>query len=530
MPGKQVLQSTFDAIVREAMSDFGMNAAEAVADAREQLAKAGVTDFSNLVDPTESGGQEHERYASELLAELRNALESPAPAKELTAVLSKFKTADETVVAVAGANGVADLLLRALCDVVDWAKRGCWDATEYVCSAVVRACENNEANRSRFVAPGVHDGVSALKALLELLYGSPCSDGHTGSRVTHVLQAISVLQRRCEPVKQRVASGKTLEILLHLLTQVTGRLEQDQSHADLFKLLCSIFRQLLAPDDPTVAVAETFNRARILTGGGTISESGLRPLSGAQTLPSELHRALKLAQDSMAMPDLTRTTVFGECITLARLCAVSDEACADLFKMQFHELAISILDQKPDVLWLTRACLNFLRNMAQKEECKSTLFQGMDTVRMVTETHLEVSPAVVEYFAAFVASLCLRRADIALKCVSSGLLDVLIRAMELHKARASVQKIACLAIRNASSRNPVARQKLREGGSAEAAVRKAWKAFPKECDEVAYNALRDLDVLRDEELRRDERYTMPAGFFDIKPSRITETGGALNDT
>lgn len=526
MPGRQVLQSTFDAIVREAMTEFGMSAEEAVEDAREQLSKAGVSDFSNLVDPTAAGSAETRDMAESISGELRVALERQASVAELVQLLEKFVDGSHELIAVAGANGAVDVAIAALGRGVDDVGSGDWTVADAACGAVAALCDRNEANRTRFSSSKEADGVNLLKQLLE---ASVVVATEAAARTTHVLKAVSAVQRRSEPVKRRVAADGSLDTLLRVLGEAGRRIGNDKDSLHLFRQACFVLRQSLAPDDAAVAVAETFNRARIVAGGGSVTESGLRPLSIDDSLPRILHRVAICVRDATELDEGGRVCVLSDCVSLARLCAISDEICLDLHGLGFEDLAVGLLKEKAEVAGVVQSCIGLLRNLAGRDSVKTGLFSRMEEMMPVVVQHLESSAAITEWWLGLIASLCLRRADISRKCARGGVLDVVVEGMRKHEGKKGVQRMGCVAVRNACCRDVEARRRLREGGVAEKTVRKAWKTFPRECDELAYAALRDLDVLADEELRRDDRYTMPAGFFSVKPSKVKESGIGFDD-
>lgn len=532
MPGKQVLQSTFDAIVREAMSDFGLSAVEAVADAREQLAKVGVTDFSNIVDPTEGGENQDEQRGIELPRQLQEVLESPGKEPELIELLSELRSAGSVVASIAGANGATDALIQSLERGLTDARDGKWGIADAACKAIVAVCGGNEVNRTRFVSAVEKDGVEVLKQLLEVAAVLTDTDGEDSAHLIAVLRAIRSVQEHNESVKQRVARDASIEVLLRQFAIAERRLASPfdlECSSILFKSFCAIFQQLLVPDDASATISETFNRARIVTGRGTISESGLRPLDSVDTLPQILYRAVIRIRTTPQIPEKDRDGLLDDCIGCVRVCAVSDEVCSDLILMEFHTLATSVLKEKPHEARLVCSCLNLLRNLAQRDQCKTALSEEMDIIQKVADSYLEKSHIAVEYFTSFVANLCLRRPDLSRMFAKNGVFDIVIKGMKIYEKKRKVQRSGCLAIRNACSRDVEARRIIKEGGIAEVAVRLAWKLFPRDCDELAYNALRELDVLRDDELRRDTRYTMPAGFFKIKPSEVVETGIGFDD-
>ena len=498
MSGRQVLQSTFDAIVREGITDFGLSPTEAVSDARAQLTAAGVTDQSNLSDPTSSGAADVRLRAAELLAALRADLAQPrdVPAGERLArrLEDHLARPPQELAAVFGAEGgvadVARALERGAGEVEAEAEAGAgagkWRLADAAAGAVAGLARGNEANRGRFVGGDV-DAVVCLRRVVEA--------GWRSGRAAAALRALRVLQRRSEAVKQRVAAGGFLETLLRAVAG-GGAGGWAQFHA-----AAGVLRESLGADDATVQAGETFNRARVLGGGGGATASGLRKLSGAGTVADAVSRVAAAAGDD---------AVVGECVRLGRASAIADEVCMQLHAQRFHAAAAALLERRAGDARVVASCVGLLRNMSGRDAAKSAVFGEMGRVTRVVRGGAAADAGVAEMFCGLVGAVCLRRADVAGGCARDGAVEVVVQAMRTH---AAARRAGCLALRNLCARCEAARERVRAAGG-EAAVREAWRE--KGCDEVAYAALREMGALRDEEERRDERYTMPAGFFESR--------------
>lgn len=506
MSAQQVTQNTFDAIVREAMTDFGLSASEAVIEAREQLSKAGITDFSNLIDPTSAGTDEYLSDYAIISSRIDTALESNSP-KDLVLALEKLASADQKASAVAGGNGAVEAVVRALAHGVGEVDKPDLSSITASCEAITTLCSQNETNRTRFARLMDPDGIEQLVMLIRRLSTDVDSQANALQRA---LAAIVAVQRQCEGVKRRVAAGETPDTILDLVAQSVAHISEGKVWVDLFATACCVLRQLLSADDVSVTVAETFVRARLLAGAKVVTESGLRSLQGTKTL-------VDLIGDMVALSEVPtgvgRTRVLLEYMSVAKLVAVSDEICKDIADRGVGKLAIALLDETKGVGALKLACLGLLRNLAGRDACKSDVLAGMDVIQQSVQLHFRESSAIAQVFCGLVSRLCLRRGDIGREFVENGVMRIVLDAMDHHGECVGVTKAGCIAIRNAVSKDENARCTLVSNGRAEAAVRRAWRKFPGPCDDVAYCALQELDVLDEKEMRRDERYTMPDGFY-----------------
>lgn len=527
MPPKQVQQATFDAIVREAIEEFGLTPHEALQDARQQLQKAGVSDFSNLITSIPDVDDQHNHDGISLPSAIETAL-NQANHSQLVAAITNLadKAANDTeVCGVAGANDAVRISILCLQYALRYPNHPA--IAEKACALIQALCGNNEVNRSKFITEKQLDGVSFLKQMLASLdatdFTIPDSSAFAFDACNSLLGAMIAVQRKSETVKRKLAAASSLDHLTHLL-DLSGSRAVDPNTKDatkytkVFRRGCSIIKQLLSPDDRTVQVSETFNRARVLSGGQNVMESGLRPLSYSKHIPEISFHVVSEALTSADLQTSERIGLISDCITNVKLCAISDEICADVMSLGFTRVTITALRQYPESTSIAHSSLALLRNLAARDECKTELYECIDVVSSTLCKHSAASHIVVEYYAGFVASLCLRRADLASKVVQSGQMDDLLAAMVTHEQKCNVQRLGCLAVRNVCARDEGARVYLRNSTRAEEIIRKAWRNFGADCDETAYAALRDLDVLRDDEVRRDERYSMPAGFFSSKVS------------
>ncbi len=245
--------------------------------------------------------------------------------------------------------------------------------------------------------------------------------------------------------------------------------------------------------------------------------SGLKPLTHARALPNIASDAIVCCDKVGIVPE--DNALIADCLTAVRLCAVSDEICKMLISIGYGTIAKDMLRRRGTDVGIARATVSLLRNLAARDQCKSDIAKLVDDVLHAVWSHGDTDRQLVEHFCGYVASLCLRRPDISRSFADGGVVDKVVCGMELFQDQFTVLKAGCLAIRNASSRDEEARKRIRSIANVETVVRRAQKTFPGECDAVAYSALRELDLLADSEIRRDERYKMPDGMFSTKVVR-----------
>jgi hypothetical protein len=282
---------------------------------------------------------------------------------------------------------------------------------------------------------------------------------------------------------------------------------------------CAVLRALLASDDDTKLVSETFNRARLLCAATSVVDSGLPPLAmDIEPLPTTLFRILSDSARGLA-PDgeitktnsIESTAVLVDSLTLARMCAVSDEICESLIQLGYPDLVFSLIAPVNGRvnLGLARTCVAMLRNIGARDDAKAALCARMSDVSAVMAMHAD-DALLCERYCGLVGVLCLRRPDLALQLGEvHGAVDAVLNAMRTHAEVRAVQRNGCVALRNLVVRTEDQKKRVREDGTAEKLLRTAMKKFPADCDDIAYNALYDLDVLEDHEMRRDRRYTTP---------------------
>lgn len=264
------------------------------------------------------------------------------------------------------------------------------------CDALARLCRTHELNRMRELRGG--DALVVLRRALESLNAElPATPAFCTAAAA--LRTLRAVQRRSENAKQSVAADGGIDLLLLVADRAVSALTAPVGDKESQRAACAAargahgaLRQLLVADDAAVAVSETFNRARILTGQPSVMASGLRSLNGDKTLP-EVARAAIVAGDKGGFPDAGG--LIAEAVGAVRVCAVSDAIVQVLADIGYPALVD---------IGVARAATALLRNLAARDQCKTEVATFAPAVaRRVREAN-PPDQALVELLAGFVAS------------------------------------------------------------------------------------------------------------------------------
>lgn len=497
MPPRQVQQHTFDAIVREAIQDFGLTAEEAVAEAKDQLGKAGITDFSNIsTSSTTTATTDHPAHS--LTQALHSLLQQPSPTPaQLCPALEQLSQASATPegAAVAAQAGALPLVAHSLVLATHVPTSSLPHAA---CNLAIALAARDEARRVHLVN---EDGV--LSSLSHLLRDVPASSTEP------VMRTIATIQRRSERAKRLIAKEHGLSTIVTLLQHAGSHLQDGAS--PLFTATCGVLRQLLAHDDFSVEVAETFNRARALAGMRVVTESGLRPMDHQDvvTVLADVTRSIVNEQVDVT-PKIRRAVLIDSVLTAWAVC-VAEDICKQVWDAGLVVVAVNCALEYVSDVNVVLACVRVMRSVAGHDDCKTELSRQVMSIRSVVSDHIGTDDKLAEAYCGLLGQLVLRRPDIALEMTNCGMMDEVVSIMLNFADKSSVARAACHVIRNGCARQEVCARHLRDGAKAESALRNALKTYPRECD-IAYYALREMDVLGDDELRRDTRYKLPAVF------------------
>ncbi|XP_030631449.1 armadillo repeat-containing protein 6 isoform X2 [Chanos chanos] len=449
MAKRRITQETFDAVVKENIEEFDMDASEALREAIEQFESQGV-DLSNIVKavPTAASDEKAEDQTHEVL----QALES------LKNAISTSSTS----------NIVDDLKLFTDQCALGFAQRHLAaqkDAYPTILACCQRVGEQKEAL------------VAALAALSALTDGQPDLLDANGQQFlmstlrTHQedpgisCQCIGAVRHCClkhEQNRQDLVKAGVLALL-------TGAITKHREHSDLVREACAALRVMTFDDDVRVPFGHAHEHAKMIV----LEQNGLRVIVEAAN----------------AHPK--NTSVLSElCATLARL-AVRNEFCQDIVDLGGLKFMMTLLADNLDCQELVKQVLGALRAIAGNDDVKDAIVNtgGTELIIMAMNRHMG-NAQICEQGCAALCVLALRKPNNCKVIMENGGALAALQAMKTHPAEVNVQKQSCMLLRNLVSRTRDFSKSILEMG-AEALIGQAL-ASHRDCGDVARAALRDL--------------------------------------
>jgi armadillo repeat-containing protein 6 len=149
------------------------------------------------------------------------------------------------------------------------------------------------------------------------------------------------------------------------------------------------------------------------------------------------------------------------------------------------------LDHAPVVL--IRSLVGLLRNICADDTRKNYLVSDGIIPLLIyymSREEYQQDALLMEHILATLAAIALRYPNNSHLIVNSGGIDEIVSIMRRHEQKVSLQRQACLTIRNIASRCPELRRRILDG-NVEVMLRQAGRH--QECIDEAYAALRDLE-------------------------------------
>ncbi|KAJ6664214.1 hypothetical protein lerEdw1_008432 [Lerista edwardsae] len=448
MAAKRITQETFDEVVQENITEFGMDPEESVNEAIQQFESQGV-DLSNIVKIAPSP-------ASENGHELNHAILQTLDSLQKAVVDSNLSEVDELLMSFAK-QCRQELAIRYLAG-----QKGAYPA-------VLAACRlASEDNCSL---------LKALNALSVLIDGQPDLLDNSGQelllRVLResrddadlTLAGIRCVRHACvkhEQNRQDLVKGGILPLL-------TAAIVQHGDCADVVREACSGLRIMTFDDDIRVPFGHAHDHAKMIV----VEHNGLKIL---------IEAAKAFTDDCSVLSEI--------CATLARL-AVRNEFCQDIVNLGGLNFMVALLADCIDHQELVKQVLNAIRAVAGNDDVKDAIVNvgGTDLIVLAMSRHLG-SPQVCEQSCAALCMLALRKPENCRVIMEGGGALAALQAMKTHPREAAVQKQACMLIRNLVARTQDFSQPILEMGAENLIVEA--RAAHRDCDDVAKAALRDL--------------------------------------
>uniref|UniRef100_A0AAY4ELG7 Armadillo repeat-containing protein 6 n=1 Tax=Denticeps clupeoides TaxID=299321 RepID=A0AAY4ELG7_9TELE len=448
MATRRITQETFDAVVRENIEDFEMDAGDALKEAIEQFESQGV-DISNIVKeiPTAaSSGEKSDDQAHKILQVLELLRTSVATKTPVEDNLRSFSEQCSL--------GFAQRHLAAQ-----------KDAYPTILSCCQVALEDKNALSS------------ALPALSALTDGQP--DLLDAQGQDFLLNALHTHQ------DDPMVSGLVVRVVRHcclkheqnrqdlvkagMLSVLTRAITQHKTHPDVVKEASAALRVMTFDDDVRVPFGHAHDHAKMIV----LEHSGLKVIIDA----------------AKAHPQ--NTSVLSElCSTLSRL-AVRNEFCQDIVDLGGLNFMMSLLADSLECQELVKQVLSALRAIAGNDDVKDAIVNagGVDLIVLAMNRHM-ANAHVCEQGCAALSVLALRKPNNCKVIMENGGAQAVLQAMKTHPGEAGVQKQSCMLLRNLVSRTRDFSQPILEMG-AEALIGQALVAH-RDCVDEGKAALRDL--------------------------------------
>lgn len=448
MDKRRITQETFDAVVKENIEDFEMDAEDALKEAIEQFESQGV-DLGNIVkavpkaSDNSSGDQVHE--VLQVLESLKS--EGPSQLSDMMADLKFF--------AEQCSLGFAQRHLAA--------QKGAYPT---ILSCCQRALGSN--------APTL---LAALSALSSLMDGQPDLLEEEGRdflmKTLHEYKhdpgvtcvGVRTVRHCClkhEQNRQDLVKAGALALLSGAITQHFG-------HPEVVREACASLRVMTFDDDVRVPFGHAHEHAKMIV----LEHNGIKVLIDA---------AKEHPENVSVLSEL--------CATLARL-AVRNEFCQDIVDLGGLKFMVTLLADSLDCQELVKQVLGAIKAIAGNDDVKDGVVSagGVELIVMAMNRHM-ANAQVCEQGCAAMCVLALRKPNNCKVIMENGGALAALQAMKSHPAEVNVQKQSCMLLRNLVSRTKDFNQPILEMG-AEALIGQAL-ASHRDCGDVARAALRDL--------------------------------------
>ncbi|XP_076152120.1 armadillo repeat-containing protein 6 isoform X1 [Alosa pseudoharengus] len=450
MDKRRITQETFDAVVRENIDDFEMDADDALKEAIEQFESQGV-DLSNIVkavpnsSDNNSGDQTHE--VLQVLESLRLATLAPSLPADITEDLTRFTKQCSL--------GFAQRHLAAQ-----------KDAYPTILSCCLKLLDNDTA-----ALP------SALSALSSLTDGQPDLLDEQGRNFL-----VKALDEHKEDPNLTCLGVRTVRhcCLKHeqnrqdlvkagVLARLTGAITRHVGRAEVVREACAALRMMMFDDDVRVPFGHAHEHAKMIV----LEHSGLKII---------IQAAKEHPQNTPVLSEL--------CATLSRL-AVRNEFCQDIVDLGGLKFMIDLLADSLDSKELVRQVFSAIKAIAGNDDVKDGVVDAgcVELIVMAMNRHMS-NAQVCDQGCAALCVVALRKPKNCKVIMENGGALAALQAMRTHPGVVNVQKQSCMLLRNLVSRNRDFNQPILEMG-AEALIRQAL-ASHQDCGDVGRAALRDL--------------------------------------
>jgi len=492
--GKKISQDTFDEVVTENVDDFGMEAAEAIADAVKQFTTQGVD--LTLIDTSGGVGKQEVLDAIEVLkgpleGNEEGCLKAMEELQTLCADKHEFGKRNQVLMNTKGGmNATMNLLSKDNSPAVIIASANLLNTI----------CKTNLDNRD-FFEPGGSQRVIDILAAQPL--DNPDAEVNTDI-TTPVLGLMKTVVKISENNKVWMMARGAVVVLAAIISS-TRPLSSGWN--DTTSEACKSVRGLCVHDDLRKEHSCAFENGRAF-----MKEGIMAPL-------------IKLAA---TFSEEGRTEVASGAMAAAKQLITSEESVVYASKQGAMALPLAVLSWPHSTLSLVRSLLGLMRNLCADDERKSKLtLDGtlpLLVAALANETY-NSDPVTVEHGFACFAAMSLRSPANSDRLAAAGALDVLVMGMRKYDDKVALQRQACLCIRNIAARCEHLRGPILDAGL-EPMLRAAGR-YQDSVDE-AYGALRDLgcEVKR---VRVDENGQVAAAYEEFGGERKSKFNPIYDD-
>jgi len=428
---KVISQETFDGVVKENMEEFGMDKAEAIADAKEQFEKQGIN-LHNIVI-SEKG--------SKVVVESVQALFRDLPRDELGDHLNTIQECCKTDLAqrvLATDNGAYSVLLKL-------AKTADQVAVIKTLTAVMDTNPDHLESQ----------GVNLLNSLL--------LENRDGLIAQAVLDLVLICCVRCEANRVQFVNSEMLERLEVVIKE--GGKEEVMG-------VCRIWIALVQDDDIRVPFGKAHETARNIV---------------------ENHSALKILTKSLTKFN-SELEVLNMCLAALASLAVRNEYCQEVVDegglMFLHDILVKHTEEAE----LVTRTLKLMKVLAGNDKVKDDVGKagGIPLVVAAINKHI-TRPTTVEAGCGAITGLTLRQIENSKQVMDCDGATTITTAMERHMKHRKVQGAAAAAIRNIVSRDPGLSQAFIDKG-VETLLNTALATHGQKIGDTLRSALRDLGL------------------------------------
>ncbi|RUS76476.1 hypothetical protein EGW08_015760 [Elysia chlorotica] len=411
---KQISQQTFDEVVQENMSEFDMDAEEAVNDAVQQFESQGVNLSIIVKDPTLYGSgdsgdlQEHPVIAA--IKNISSSLENPEVSltslTDYLGAIQKECNIDLARRCLAGSNGAYPVLLKVM---VSYQENT--DMLKCVLSSFC-ALVNGQPDLINV------EGVDLLISLLKRYKDNP-------EPLVLIVRAI-----RLNCIKHE--SNRQAFIQQNLIILLTDNLKQHKSESSLIKEICMCLRALTLDDDVRVPFGKAHENAKTIVTEG-----------------DALKAILQICEEHE-----NNISVLAEMFLTLACLAVRDEFCKETMDRGGVKLTMKAFNGGIKDKGIVRQALIVLKALAGNDEVKVEIAKlgGIELIALALDIH-QSNAQICEAACRVLTAVTLRNLNnskLVMDCYGH---QHIVQAMKLHPKEANVQKYACMALRNLVTRN-----------------------------------------------------------------------------